>query len=98
MTCKNCGTEIADKALICYRCGTATFEAQRKPAAVGGAGRRWSYVLTTVLLVILVLGALGLSLFESPQTPSYVRWVLAALAVLVVALRALLRRRTGVKR
>jgi hypothetical protein len=24
MTCRNCGTEIADKALICYRCGTAT--------------------------------------------------------------------------
>jgi hypothetical protein len=24
MKCRNCGTEIADKALICYRCGTAT--------------------------------------------------------------------------
>ena len=31
MQCRNCGTEIADKALICYRCGTATTEAKYKP-------------------------------------------------------------------
>lgn len=24
MKCRHCGTEIADKALICYRCGEAT--------------------------------------------------------------------------
>ena len=34
MRCRQCGTEIADKALICYRCGTATTEAKFKaPAA-----------------------------------------------------------------
>ena len=33
MQCRNCGAEIADKALICYRCGTATTEAKYKPAA-----------------------------------------------------------------
>jgi hypothetical protein len=32
MQCRNCGIEIADKALICYRCGTATTEAKFKPA------------------------------------------------------------------
>jgi hypothetical protein len=32
MQCRNCGIEIADKALICYRCGTATTEATFKPA------------------------------------------------------------------
>jgi hypothetical protein len=31
MQCRNCGIEIADKALICYRCGTATTEAKFKP-------------------------------------------------------------------
>ena len=31
MQCRNCGTEIADKALICYRCGTSTTEAKYKP-------------------------------------------------------------------
>jgi hypothetical protein len=34
MQCRNCGTEIADKALICYRCGTATTEAKFKPASI----------------------------------------------------------------
>ena len=32
MQCRHCGIEIADKALICYRCGTATTEAKFKPA------------------------------------------------------------------
>jgi len=26
MTCRKCGTQIADKAIICYKCGTATAE------------------------------------------------------------------------
>jgi len=34
MQCRNCGIEIADKALICYRCGTATTEAKFKPVAL----------------------------------------------------------------
>ena len=32
MICRNCGAEIADKALICYRCGTATTEAKYRAA------------------------------------------------------------------
>lgn len=31
MTCRSCGTEIADKALICFRCGAATTDPVRKP-------------------------------------------------------------------
>ena len=31
MICTNCGTEIAEKALICYRCGQATSEPRIKP-------------------------------------------------------------------
>ena len=31
MKCRNCGTEIAEKALICYRCGTATAEPRIAP-------------------------------------------------------------------
>ena len=31
MICKYCGTEIADKALICYKCGHATTEPRIKP-------------------------------------------------------------------
>jgi hypothetical protein len=50
--CRNCGIEIADKALICYRCGTATTEAKFKPAA---PKRRSSLVLVGSILAIAIL-------------------------------------------
>jgi uncharacterized membrane protein YvbJ len=58
MRCRNCGTEIADKALICYRCGTATTEATFKapPAAGGRSSRRTlTFTVALVLLILLVI-------------------------------------------
>jgi hypothetical protein len=47
MTCRKCGTEIAAKAIICYKCGTATAEpgtyrpnAGRDGSAGDGAGMK----------------------------------------------------------
>ena len=34
MQCRSCGTEIADKAIVCFRCGAGTTDPVRKPAAV----------------------------------------------------------------
>ena len=51
MICRSCGTEIADKALICYRCGAATTDPQRKPVEI----RRRGPIVPAVLLVLLVL-------------------------------------------
>jgi uncharacterized membrane protein YvbJ len=34
MQCKQCGTEIADKAIVCYRCGTSTTEPVRKAVPI----------------------------------------------------------------
>ena len=55
MQCRNCGAEIADKALICYRCGTATTEARYQPAPIGR--RRSSSMLRTIVLVVAILAA-----------------------------------------
>jgi hypothetical protein len=55
MQCRNCGAEIADKALICYRCGTATTEAKYKPALVSRRGGRGPRVVTIVLIVAALL-------------------------------------------
>ena len=59
MQCRNCGTEIADKALICYRCGTATAEAKYKPAATPRAsarrGRNTAILIALLLIVLLAL-------------------------------------------
>jgi len=55
MQCRNCGAEIADKALICYRCGTATTEARYQPAPIGR--RRSSAMLRTIILILVILAA-----------------------------------------
>jgi uncharacterized membrane protein YvbJ len=56
MQCKNCGTTIADKALICYKCGTATTDAKYQPAPLRARRRRSPIVITiTLLLLILAL-------------------------------------------
>jgi uncharacterized membrane protein YvbJ len=61
MQCRKCGTEIADKALICYRCGTATTEAKYQPATPGrGASSSRTLILTVIIIALLVLAALYL--------------------------------------
>src|SRR5438093_12497241 len=57
MICRNCGTEIADKAIVCYRCGTATTDPVRQAVKVRP---RRSRILSLVILVVLVLLALYL--------------------------------------
>ena len=54
MICRNCGTEIADKAIVCYRCGTGTKEPLRKPAEIR---RRRSPVWVVIILIVLMLVA-----------------------------------------
>jgi hypothetical protein len=63
MLCRSCGTEIADKALICYRCGTATTEAKYKPYVK--PPRRSSSTIVYVLIAILLLVLLGWFLLDS---------------------------------
>ncbi len=55
MRCRNCGTEIADKALICYKCGTATTDAKYQPY-VKPKGRSTSTIVWIVIAIaVLVL-------------------------------------------
>jgi hypothetical protein len=65
MQCRNCGTEIADKALICYRCGHATAEPRIKPPADGGSlfdkpRRRRNPMMMVIVLLIITLALLAL--------------------------------------
>ncbi len=56
MTCRYCGTEIAAKALICYRCGNATTEPRVTPPADGPLFERPRRSrLPMVLIVLLIL-------------------------------------------
>jgi uncharacterized membrane protein YvbJ len=67
MQCRFCSTEIADNALICYRCGKATSDPRVKAPAEGSIFEhrrrsRWPMVLVIVILAILAILAAAWSL------------------------------------
>ena len=90
MICKSCGTEIADKALICYRCGQATFEAKRKPPPPPARGRS---LMLVVAVIMLVLGALFLGQVQPDTVPRWVTWVMATLGALLLVWQLWVRSR-----
>lgn len=62
MKCRYCGTEIAARALICYKCGNATTEPRIKPPDEGpilGRPRRsrLPYVAIAIIVVLALLAA-----------------------------------------
>ena len=76
MHCANCQTEIADNALICFRCGAATFERRRDPATVP---RRPLWVW------VALLGLLALALFVDRQLETFLVRVPAGLLSAAIA-------------
>jgi hypothetical protein len=94
MICRNCGTEIADKALVCYRCGTATSEPTLPGKRSASSSKGRPIGPSVVALVLLFIAALYMGKAAVGEVPRTVAWVVAALAALTVAWR-LLTRRTG---
>jgi hypothetical protein len=90
MTCSNCGTDIADKAIVCYRCGQPTVAAKRQPAPPPSRGRG---LLVTLAFAALVLAALFLGQAGTYTVPPAVSWAVAAIAAAVVIWRLVARRR-----
>jgi hypothetical protein len=67
MRCRSCGTEIADKAIICFRCGAATADPVRRPVQVRRRRRRLAPIVLLVLLIlILLLAGLYLGIIDRP--------------------------------
>jgi hypothetical protein len=77
MKCRQCGTEIADKALICYRCGTATTEPRIAPPPARPA--RGPVPVVLAILVIIATAVLAL-----PQLPEGAPRMAGWAAVVVV--------------
>jgi len=93
MQCRNCGTEIADKALICYKCGAPTTDAKYRPADIRPRSSRASLVASVLAIALLAVLALYMGRISSGETPRYVTWAAVAVAVIIVGLRAYARRR-----
>jgi hypothetical protein len=63
MICRNCKTEIADNALICYRCGRATTDPRVKPPSEGSIfehrRRRSPWLIILIVVILAILAAAG---------------------------------------
>lgn len=93
MQCRNCGTEIADKAIVCFRCGQGTTDPARKPVQVRPAGRAWPSFLAPILAILLSLILLVLSDSSAhPRAITITAGLLAALGALLLIARLLRRR------
>ena len=55
MKCRECGTDIADKALICFRCGASVEEPVTKPYVATRTKRPLVVYAAFVILVLIAL-------------------------------------------
>jgi hypothetical protein len=85
MLCASCQTEIADNALICFRCGAATTDRRREPAV----DQRLSMWLWVALVGLV---ALALVVDQQLQT-ALARVGAGLLGVTAVAAYVVARRR-----
>lgn len=88
MQCRSCGTDIADKALICFRCGTATSDPVRPPYVAKRSPR------TGLIagLVMLVAGVAAMPLTPD-GLPDVAAGVVAAAGGTLALINLVLRRR-----
>lgn len=94
MICQHCGTEISDRAIVCFRCGQSTSappSGRSAPARRAAAQPMW---LAISALLVLVAGGLFMAKAASGQVPAFASYTVAALAAVVLAWRILRRRRT----
>jgi hypothetical protein len=97
MKCRQCGTEIADKAIVCYRCGTATTDPVRRPARIRQRGGGLLPVVAFVVLLLLglYLGMAGRSMGPGPEATRLetIAAVLVVAALVSLVIRIIRRRR-----
>jgi uncharacterized membrane protein YvbJ len=92
MQCRKCGTEIADKAIVCYRCGTSTTEPVRAPAAVRRRSPLFSFVIAAILVILALYMGQASRTAADPGPLQIAAGILLGIALLLVILRLLRRR------
>lgn len=93
MTCRSCGTEIAEKAIVCFRCGTATTEPVRKAVPVKPRRGPWPSILGAIVPLLAALYLFMTSdTSANPETTYTVAGVLAGVGGVLLIARLLRRR------
>ena len=91
MRCRHCGTEIAERALICYRCGTATTAATFEPAASRRSSR--GLLVSLLGLAVSVAAAVAVQFAAASDTVKLAVWAAPVAAGVRVAVVLYMRRR-----
>ena len=93
MQCRRCGTEIADKAIVCYRCGAATTDPVRKAAPIRS---RRSSIAPVAAIVVLLIVALAMGYTSrtaaNPELPQLAAGLALGAAIAILLMRVLRRR------
>jgi len=82
MKCRNCGTEIAANALICYRCGTAVEELP-SVVSIRAKKKRAGLVAPALTVVLLLVASLLATRVFAPELSRIFVWIPFVLALLV---------------
>ena len=83
MVCGGCGATIADKAIVCYRCGTPT--AVPATPVQKGTGARPRHLLWPILLVMIAAACLYEAATAIHGSTAHYVWATAGLVALVAA-------------
>ena len=93
MQCRQCGTEIADKAIVCFRCGHGTTDPVRRAVPIR---KRRSPILSIAVVLLLVLLALYMGQASrtaaDPGRLQTLAGLLAGAALVIVIVRVVRRR------
>jgi hypothetical protein len=92
MLCKHCGTEIADKAIICFRCGAGTTDPVRRPARVPRRNPLLGFVVVAVLLLLALYMGQASRTAADPDMYQTVAGILIGTALVILILRLVRRR------
>jgi hypothetical protein len=93
MLCRHCGTEIADRAIVCFRCGAGTTDPVRRPAKVAPRRRPLVPLVTMVILLVAALSLAQASRTAADPETFQLAAGLAGGAAAAVLLVLVLRRR-----
>ena len=94
MLCRSCGTEIADKALICFRCGAATTDPVRQPFVA----KKRSLIPLIILGFLLILAGSATAIVSLDSGVDTLAGIVAGIGLGCVALPVMLRLKKSKKR
>jgi peptidoglycan/LPS O-acetylase OafA/YrhL len=81
MKCRTCDTDIADKALICYRCGAATTSPRIAPPGERPGRGPWPVIAALLALIAVSLLLLPQLADGVPRMAGWVAVVVAAVLI-----------------